>query len=141
MEIAQAVGHENAYIFGAKVEELPSLKANYNPSAVIASTPGLARVIDALTSGILNDSGSSCFIDLKNSLLEGNSWDGPDYYYVLGDFASYRETRDKMAKDYEDRSAWAKKCLINIAKSSIFSSDRTIREYADEIWKIESSAI
>lgn len=141
VEIAQVVGQENAYIFGAKVEELPSLKANYNPSAVIASTPGLARVIDALTSGILNDSGSSCFVDLKNSLLEGNSWDGPDYYYVLGDFASYRETRDKMAKDYEDRSAWAKKCLINIAKSSIFSSDRTIRQYADEIWKIESSAI
>lgn len=142
VEIVDAVGAENAYIFGAEVEELPELRKTYNPYATIDSTPGLKRVIEAITNGTLNDDGKGLFHDLVHSLLDSNGWEPADVYYVLGDFASYRETRDKMATDfYADRQEWARKCLINIVESGRFSSDRTISDYAKDVWKIEPHKI
>lgn len=141
VEIVDSVGYDNAYIFGAREEELPALRENYDPAATIAQTPGLQRVIDALTDGTLDDGGTGMFASIKASLLEGN-WDGADVYYVLGDFADYRETRDRMANDYfEDRRHWAKMCWKNIVESGRFSSDRTIRDYATQIWKIDPQKI
>ena len=142
VEIVDAVGEENAYIFGAHEDELDELRKHYNPSQVAASTPGLQRVLDALVDGTLSDDGTGAFHDLLGSLLDANNWDGADVYYVIGDFASYRETRDRMAADYmADPQAWAKKAWINIVESGRFSSDRTIRDYANEVWKIEPKAI
>ncbi|MDP9800482.1 starch phosphorylase [Arcanobacterium wilhelmae] len=142
VEIVDAVGHENAYIFGALEEELPQLKANYNPAEVAAATPGLQRVLSALVDGTLDDGGTGQFAAIHKSLYEGNGWDGPDMYYVIGDFASYREAKDRMAADYyADRRAWAKMAWINICASGRFSSDRTIRDYAREVWKLEPQAI
>ena len=142
VEIADAVGEDNAYIFGAKVEELPELKAHYNPYALYETVPGLKRVLDALIDGTLGDDHSGAFHDLRGSLLDGNGWETPDVYYVLGDFAAYRETRDAMANDYyADRLHWARMCWINICESGRFSSDRTISDYANEVWKIEPTPV
>lgn len=140
VEILDAVGEDNAYIFGAKEEELPQLRASYDPAQVAASTPGLQRVLDALTDGTLDDNGSGWFADLRRSLLEA-SHEPADVYYVLGDFAAYRETKDAMAADYADQKAWQKKAWINITQSGRFSSDRTIRDYADEVWKLTATPI
>ena len=138
MEIAEAVGEENAYIFGAREEQLPELKRNYDPKQVAADTPGLMRVLDALVDGTLDDNGSGAFHDIRTSLLDGFGFDDPDVYYTLGDFADYRDTRDRMAAEYyADPDHWAKMCWITICASGRFSSDRTIRDYAEEVWKIE----
>ena len=138
VEIAEAVGEENAYIFGAREEQLPELKRNYDPKQVAADTPGLMRVLDALVDGTLDDNGSGAFHDIRTSLLDGFGFDDPDVYYTLGDFADYRDTRDRMAAEYyADPDHWAKMCWINICASGRFSSDRTIRDYAEEVWKIE----
>ncbi|WP_124055228.1 glycogen/starch/alpha-glucan phosphorylase [Arcanobacterium ihumii] len=142
VEIVDSVGPENAYIFGALEEDLPELRKNYDPRSVVENTPGLKRVLDALTDGTLNDDGSGAFHDLLGSLLEPNGWEPADIYYVLGDFADYRKTRDQMASDYfADRRQWAKQCWRNIVESGRFSSDRTINDYATEVWKIDPIAI
>ena len=141
VEILDAVGEENAYIFGAKEEELPDLRRTYNPQHLYETVPGLKRVLDALTDGTLNDNGSGWFHDLRWSLLNA-SHEPADVYYVLGDFAAYRETKDRMAADYvADPQGWAKKAWVNITQSGRFSSDRTIRDYANEVWKLEPTPI
>lgn len=142
VEIVDAVGEENAYIFGALEEDLPELQRSYDPKATAEQTPGLHRVLNALVDGTLDDCGTGAFHNIRASLLEGFGFDEADVYYVLGDFADYRETRDRMAKEYyEDPDAWARKCWINICESGRFSSDRTIRDYANEVWKIEPTPI
>ena len=142
VEIVDAVGEDNAYIFGAREEELPELKAHYNPRQVAEQTPGLMRALDALVDGTLDDRGTGAFHDIRASLLEDNGYGEQDVYYVLGDFAAYREARDRMAADYyADPDGWARKCWINICESGRFSSDRTIRDYAEEVWKIEPTPI
>lgn len=139
VEIHEAVGDENSYIFGATEEELPELRATYNPRHEYETVPGLARVMDAFIDGTLNDGGTGDFHDLRASLMEGSSWEMADVYYVLGDFADYRETRDRMAEDYRDELAWARMCWENICASGRFSSDRTISDYAREVWKIKAT--
>ncbi len=141
VEILESVGHDNAYIFGAKEEELPELRASYNPRDLYQTVPGLRRVLDSFIDGTLNDGGSGDFHDLLVSLLDGSSWESADAYYLLGDFDAYRETRDRMAEDYKDQLAWARMCWVNICESGRFSSDRTIRDYAEQVWKIEPKSI
>ena len=140
VEILEAVGEENAYIFGATDDELPELRRHYDPRWHYENVPGLKRVIDALTDGTLNDSNSGWFHDLRWSLLE-SGYEPADVYYVLGDFASYREAKDRMAQDYRDQEAWARKAWINITRSGRFSSDRTISDYAREVWHINAEPI
>ena len=140
VEILEAVGEENAYIFGATDDELPELRRHYDPRWHYENVPGLKRVIDALTDGTLDDSNSGWFHDLRWSLLE-SGYEPADVYYVLGDFASYRETKDRMAQDYRDQEAWSRKAWINITRSGRFSSDRTISDYAREVWDINAEPI
>ena len=141
VEIVEAVGDDNAYIFGAKEEELPELRKTYDPRAVYESVPGLKRALDSLIDGTFSDGGSGMFHDLHHSLLNSPGYEPADVYYVLGDFTDYRETRDRMAEDYRDELKWARMCFLNIIRSGRFSSDRTIRDYADEVWKIEATPI
>ncbi len=141
VEIVDSVGEDNAYIFGAKEEELPELRKSYDPRRVYESVPGLKRVLDAFVDGTLDDNGTGLFHDLRNSLLESNGYEPADVYYVLGDFEDFRETRDRMAEDYKDRQHWAAMCWKNIVESGRFSSDRTINDYATEVWKIEPQRI
>lgn len=140
VEILEAVGEENAYIFGATDDELPELRRHYDPRWHYENVPGLKRVIDALTDGTLDDSNSGWFHDLRWSLLE-SGYEPADVYYVLGDFASYRETKDRMAQDYRDQEGWSRKAWINITRSGRFSSDRTISDYAREVWHIDAEPI
>lgn len=141
VEIVDAVGNDNAYIFGALEEELPQLRQTYSPRGIYETVPGLKRALDSLIDGTFDDGGSGLFHDLHFSLLESNGYEPADVYYVLGDFADYREARDRMAADYRDELAWAKKCFLNIIRSGRFSSDRTIRDYANEVWKLDATKI
>ncbi|WP_308606783.1 glycogen/starch/alpha-glucan phosphorylase [uncultured Corynebacterium sp.] len=142
VEIVEAVGEENAYIFGARNEEIPQLRAEYNPGELYNTIPGLSRVLDAFTDGTLGSENAGMFGDLRSSLLDGFGEHAQDTYYVLGDFADYRETRDRMANDYDaDEMAWAKKAWLNICYSGRFSSDRTIADYANEVWKLAPTPI
>lgn len=138
VEIGEAVGEENIYFFGPEAEDMPATMDFYHPRWQYENIPGLKRVLDSLTDGTLSDDNRGVFQDLKRALLDGSSWDGPDLFYVLGDFDEYRKTRDKMSADYyDDRDEWLEKCWINIAMSGRFSSDQTVKEYAEEIWKID----
>lgn len=137
VEILDAVGDDNAYIFGATEDELPALRASYSPRATYETVPGLKRVLDAFTDGTLDDNGSGWFADLRRSLLDDGE---ADVYYVLGDFAAYREAKDAMAADYADQRAWQRKAWVNITRSGRFSSDRTISDYA-KVWGIEPQPI
>lgn len=136
VEIVEEAGDENNYIFGAKVEELNQIMQTYNPKGIYDSDEKIRRVVDTLVNGTLNDSGSGLFREIYDSLLYGAGWTRPDNYYVLGDLNSFVETRLRLNHDYRDREAFAKKCFINMANSGKFSSDRTIRHYSTDIWRI-----
>ncbi len=77
------------------------------------------------------------FYDLYKSLLDSNNWQHSDQYFVLKDFEAYREAQSKVNNAYKDELGWAKKCLMNVANAGKFSSDRTILEYAENIWKLD----
>ncbi|HCD1917172.1 TPA: glycogen/starch/alpha-glucan phosphorylase [Corynebacterium striatum] len=142
VEIVEAVGEDNAYIFGARNEEIPSLRESYNPGELYNTVRGLKRVLDALNNGTLGHENSGMFGDLRSSLLDGQGVHAQDTYYVLGDFESYREARDRMANDYVAAPLdWAKKAWRNICLSGRFSSDRTIADYANEVWKLNPAPI
>ena len=142
VEIVDSVGEDNAYIFGARVEELPEFREHYKPYELYETVPGLKRTLDALDNGTLNDGYTGLFYDLKQSLIHGYGPDASDTYYVLGDFGDYRETRDRMAADYaSDPLQWARMAWVNICESGRFSSDRTIRDYAREVWKLQPTPV
>ena len=141
VEIAEAAGQENFYMFSCKIDDFPATRAYYNPQWQYHNIPGLRRCIDTLFNGTFNDGGSSMFQDIYNGLLYGSNWQPSDPYYVLGDFDEYRRLRYRLMNDYRDEMAWARKCWINITSSGVFSSDRTIADYASEIWRIEPAGI
>lgn len=142
VEIVEEAGIENNYIFGLKVEEIEELKKHhYNPLIPYENTKGLKRVVDALVDGTLNDEGTGLYKEIYDSLLKGASWHKPDQYFVLEDFEDFRKTQEKINKEFANREAWAKKAWINISNGGKFSSDRTISEYANEIWKIAPQKI
>ena len=137
VEIAKEAGEENEYIFGMKVEDIDALKhKGYDPRYPYNNTTGLKKVVDALIDGSLSDLGSGIYREIYSSLMEYG-----DQYFVLEDFENYRKTQRDINRDYKDRITWAKKMLINIANAGKFSSDRTILEYANEIWGIKESKI
>ncbi len=141
VEIAQEAGDENEYIFGAKVEEIEALKAQktYSSRKIYEENPEIKKVIDTLVDGTFSDGGrqgEGSFAELHNSLINGAAWHDPDHYFILLDLPSYVETKIKANADYEDRQAWGKKCLMNVANAGKFSSDRTILQYAEELWKV-----
>ena len=94
-----------------------------------------ARVLDALVNGTFRDE-DGAIKELVSSLLVGASWHQPDHYFLLHDFDSYMAEKLRCNREYTDRLAFARKCLINMASAGKFSSDRTIRQYADEIWHV-----
>jgi len=100
-------------------------------------TEGLKRVVDSLVDGTFSDGGTGIFKELYDSILKGASWHRPDAYYLMKDFDSYRKAQQKVNDAYKDRMSWAKKCWINMANAGRFSSDRTIEQYAKEIWDIK----
>ena len=136
IEIVERAGRENNYIFGADVEQINACRASYQPRELYEREPRIKRVVDTLVDGTLDDGGTGMFRELYNALLKGASWHQPDHYFLLLDFLPYCEARLQANRDYADSDAFARKCLMNIANAGEFSSDRTIRQYAEEIWHI-----
>ncbi|HCC35722.1 MAG TPA: glycogen phosphorylase, partial [Ruminococcaceae bacterium] len=135
-EIVNEAGTHNNYIFGADAAELKELRARYDPKAVYAENSRVRRVTDSLVDGSLSDGGTGMFRELYNSILEGAEWHPPDVYFLLHDFESYADAKLRALTDYADRDAFSQKCFLNAVSSGYFSSDRTVKEYAKEIWKI-----
>jgi len=135
VEIVKEAGMENNYIFGATVETINNSKASYNPRWIYEHNPNLHRAIDTLVDGTVPTDDAQR--DLYHALLDGTSWHQADHYFLLMDYESYMEAKLKVNRDYADRIAFGKKCLVNIASGAKFSSDRTIRQYADEIWHVK----
>ncbi|MGL4989313.1 MAG: glycogen/starch/alpha-glucan phosphorylase, partial [Cetobacterium sp.] len=113
----------------------------YNQYVPYNETAGLKRVVDALVDGTLNDEGTGLYRELYDSLLKGASWHKPDQYFVLEDFEAFRNAQEEVNKDFKDRKIWGRKALVNISNGGKFSSDRTIAEYAKEIWNITPQKI
>ena len=135
VEIAQEAGAENEYIFGHTVEQINACKDSYHARGIYDTNPYLHRAIDTLVDGTVPTDDAQR--ELYHSLLDGASWHKADHYFVLLDYASYIDTKLKANADYADRLAFGRKCLMNIASGAKFSSDRTIRQYAEEIWHIQ----
>ena len=137
IEIVDFAGKENNYIFGATAEKIKELTENgYNPESVLAVDEEASRALNSLIDGTFDDCGTGCFADLYESLTKGASWHRVDNYFVLYDLKDYVNVLLKVNSDYKDRVRFAIKQLINVSNSSYFSSDRTISEYAHDIWKI-----
>lgn len=139
IEIAEQAGVENEYIFGARVEEVEKIKDSYNSRSIYNSNPEIKRVVDTLVDGTVSDGnaqGEGSFAELHKALLDGASWHAPDHYFVLYDLMSYVEAKIQANKDYADRVAFGRKCLMNVANSGKFSSDRAIIEYAKDLWHV-----
>ncbi len=133
IEIRDAVGAENLYIFGLRAEEVADLRARgvYDPRALYASTPRLRRVIDALAKGRFSPGEPGLFAPLVENLL-----DHGDRWFVLADFCAYGDTQERISRDWLDPIDWARRAALNVARMGYFSSDRAIREYATAIWGI-----
>ncbi|MBQ7038718.1 MAG: glycogen/starch/alpha-glucan phosphorylase [Clostridia bacterium] len=136
IEIVEQAGEENNYIFGARVEDIHAMKDTYSPQVYLQSEPRLKRVVDTLINGTFDDGGTGMFRDLYDSLTVGALWHRSDPYYVFADFVPYCERRLKLNRDYANRELFDRKSLLNIAHAGYFSSDRTIKEYADNIWHL-----
>ncbi len=136
IEIVEQAGEENNCIFGARVENIREIANTYNPKAIYNSNPRIKRVLDTLINGSFSDGRTGMFRDLFDSIIEGASWHKPDQYYLLLDFEQYVDSKLKVCRTYNDSSKFAKQCLLNVANAGTFSSDRTIKQYAQEIWGI-----
>ncbi|MBK5253714.1 MAG: glycogen/starch/alpha-glucan phosphorylase [Peptostreptococcaceae bacterium] len=133
VEISELVGDENIYIFGMREHQVKALKSSgvYNPWNYINASSELKHIIDTLNQGINNNS----FSNVATSITTG--YGGPaDQYYVLADFEDYRLTHSNIMKDYSRSRVWAKKSLMNIANSGMFSADRAVLEYSNSIWNV-----
>lgn len=140
VEIAECAGEENEYIFGARVEDIERLKAEgYDPKKLYDANPEIKKVVDTLIDGTFDDDGAvgeGSFKELHDSLLKDSSWQKADNYFLIYDLPLYVDAKIKANVDYADRKLFGKKCLLNIANAGKFSSDRTIVEYAKEIWHV-----
>ena len=135
VEIAQEAGMENEYIFGHTVEQLNQAKDSYYARGIYDTNLYLHRAIDTLVDGTVPTDDDQR--ELYHSLLDGAAWHKADHYFVLLDYASYIDTKLKANADYADRLNFGRKCLLNIASGAKFSSDRTIAQYAAEIWHVK----
>ncbi len=132
VEIHELVGEEHDVIFGFKVEDIQKHSYNgYKAMDIVNNNPELKEVVQSLIDGTLCDNKNE-FKIIYDELIYKN-----DEYFVLGDFEAYRLAQEEIQRRYKNKNEWAKSCLVNIAKSGYFSSDRTIANYIDDIWHID----
>jgi starch phosphorylase len=137
IEIREEVGQENIFIFGLTSEEVSNRRhLGHNPRSYYDSNSDLKHAIDLIQNGFFSPEEPALFKPIIDSLF-----DGGDHYMVLADYDSYIKCQDKIAKTFLDRERWSKMSIINVANMGKFSSDRTIQEYAGEIWKARSIPI
>ena len=137
VEIVEEVGKENAFIFGLSSDEVIAYEHNgqYNPRDIYNTDGDIRAVLTQLVDGTYSNNLDE-FRDIYNSLLDGQGG-RPDMYFILKDFRSYAEAQERVSAAYADTAKWAKMAMLNTAKCGKFSSDRTIEEYAQEIWHLE----
>jgi len=131
IEILDAVGNENFFLFGLKADEVDTLRGSYDPKKYISEDDDLKKVIHLLSCGHFNSFESGIFDEIINSLLNPH-----DPWLTLADFRSYVDAQENASQAYSDRSGWLKMSLMNTACSGHFSTDRTMQEYNDDIWKL-----
>jgi starch phosphorylase len=132
VEIREQVGEENFFLFGLTVEQVAALrKRGYHPWEVYRSDRRVKAVLDALSSGLFSPGEPGLFRPVVDSLLNGG-----DPYLVLADFAAYCDCQEQVETAYRDPERWTRMAILNVARTGTFSSDRTIRQYAEEIWRI-----
>ena len=138
VEIREEVGDENIFIFGMNADEVISeySRNDYNPWDIYNMNSDVRAVMNMLINGTL-DKDTELFRELYDSLLNGCNGNRADEYFVLKDFASYAEAQERLDKAYRDKEKWAEMAIRNTACSGKFSSDRTIKEYAEEIWDLK----
>ena len=139
VEIVEEVGAENAFIFGMSSDEVIRYENNggYNPMDIYNSDQDIRKVVDQLVDGTYSKGDRELFRTLYNSLLNTQSTDKADRYFILKDFRSYAEAQKKVEKAYRNTQGWAKSALLNTAHVGKFTSDRTIQEYVDDIWHLD----
>ena len=136
VEMKEEVGDENIFIFGLTVEEVTDLLAKgYRPRDFYEKDDDLRRVIDLIGSGFFSPDRPDLFKHIADKLLTH------DPYMLCADFRSYVDMQAKVAKEYQNKKAWAEKAILNVARMGKFSSDRTIKQYAEEIWNAKPCSI
>jgi len=130
VEMAEEVGEDNIFIFGLTAAEVAARRPHYDPREIYRSNAELARVLDMIGGGAFSPGEPGLFRPLVDSLLGGDS------FFLLADYASYVAGQERVGRTYRDQPAWTRKSILNVAHMGKFSSDRTIRQYADEIWGI-----
>ena len=143
VEIVEEVGMENAFIFGLSSDEVINYENNggYNPIDIYFNDWDIKRVVDQLVDGTYGNGDRELYRDLYNSLLNTNSSDRADTYFILKDFRSYAEAQKRVEEAYRDQDRWSKMALIQTASCGKFTSDRTIQEYVDDIWKLDKVTV
>ena len=139
VEIVKEAGQENNYIFGHTVDQINAAKETYRARGIYEINDRLRRAIDTLVDGTVPTDDAQR--ELYHALLDGTHWHKADHYFLLLDYASYMDAKLRVNRDYADRLNFGRKCLLNIASGGKFSSDRTIRQYAKEIWHIEPTQL
>ena len=139
VEMAEDVGKENMFIFGASADEIINLENNggYNPMDIFNNDQDIRRVLMQLINGYYSPQDPELFRDIYNSLLNTQSSDRADTYFILKDFRSYAEAHRKIDQAYRDEKWWARTAMLNTASAGKFSSDRTIEEYVRDIWHLK----
>jgi starch phosphorylase len=134
IEIMEEVGKENIFIFGLKAPEIQELRTHgsYDPHAYYVRSPAIRRVVDAFTSNLFCPDEPGLFTWIARALLEEG-----DRYFHLADLPAYIETQHAIDEAYKHPMAWARKAILNVARIGKFSSDRTVLEYARDIWHIQ----
>lgn len=138
MEICEAVGKENIFIFGMETPEAEALAASgsYEPMVIYQNDPVIRRVLDQMIHGFGD---GVDYTDIANLLLHGGNGGPADRYMSLKDFASYAAAQERVSEVYRNQDQWNRMALINIANSGRFAADRSIAEYAQNIWRVKTN--
>lgn len=132
VEIREEVGDENIFIFGLLADEVVKLKANnYNPREYYEKNKNLKQVVDMIATNYFNPKEPGIFDDMIRGLMN------VDYYCLFADYQSYIDAQDKVSELYLDQKKWTQKSILNVARVGKFSSDRSVKEYAQKIWKVK----
>ena len=143
VEIVEEVGEENAFIFGMSSDQIINYEqyGGYYPENIFNSDQDIRRVLMQLINGEYSPNDPERFREIYDSLLNTKSSDRADTYFILGDFRSYIEAQKKVEEAYRDEKRWAKMAILNMASCGKFTSDRTIHQYVDEIWKLDKVTV
>ena len=143
VEIVEEVGEENAFIFGMSAEEVIALEnqGGYDPSQLFNTDQDIRHVLMQLINGEYSPNDPERFRELYNALLIDGGYNRPDPYFILKDFRSYAEAQERVEAAYKDEKGWARKAMLNVAHAGKFTSDRTIQEYVDDIWKLDKVTV